>query len=948
MTDGSKGLSLNEIRRRVAKFVLDYQDVTRERQHTGDFWRDFMRCYGVESSYLQGVTFEYPARRSDTGGQGYIDAFLPGHYLIEQKSEGLIKRPKGAERSNAEQQAEAYLTGGDITSAQMPRYVVTSDFATIQVSDLSAPRTSPVRTKTVRTADLADHVEMFLFLTGRDVDTMIADDQAEASVAAARLMGDLYAALTGDDDVDGTQVQDAEDEDEASQEASILLTRLLFLMFGDDAGLWGRGLFLRFIETRTAADGSDLGAQLTALFNVLDTPEARRDKRIDEALTEFPYVNGAVFRHDDTMMRWFDRVMRDALLAACRFDWSRISPAVFGSLFQTVKSKTARREAGEHYTSEANILKVLRPMFLDGLRARLDVANTKPALEALHAELRTYRYVDPACGCGNFLIVAYREMRALELDLLVKLQAKRGAEDQLFLDPSSLLHVTLDQFSGIELNWWPAKIAETAMFLVDHQANQRMAKTLGYTPNRLPINIEANIHHANALTADWDVLLPTDPGARVFMFGNPPFLGRQTTSEAQKAELAAAWAPTKVGHLDFVTSWHAKALGYLDPLDGEFAFVTTNSITQGEPVSELFGRIESHGWRIKFAHRTFAWNSESASKDKAAVHCVVVGFTRDRTVKPRLFTYASAKSTPAEIPVTSGTINGYLVDGPQVYATGRSTPLADLPEVSFGSMPRDGGALVVTAEEYETFRADPIAFQYVRPYIGNEELVRSKPRWCLWLVDLDPADVPRSRLLKDRLERCARFRTDSKASSTRAWADRPHLFVQQAQPDVPYLAIPGVFAESRRYPTVGRMEADVIASNALFTCPDPDGFAFSVISSSMFMTWQRTVGGRLKSDPRFSKEVVWNTLPLPQVSAKQRRQIIEGGERVLAARALHPDRSLADHYQPLAMDRALIDAHAALDRVVDRTFGARRRAPGEAVRQQVLFARYGELVPPGV
>lgn len=643
MTATTKRLSLNEIRTRVAKFVVDYKDVKNEKQHTGDFWKAFMRCYGVEDSFLHGVTFEYPAKRSDTGGIGYIDVFMPGRYLIEQKTDGKIKRPKSGGESNAEQQASAYLTGGTITPAQMPRWVITSDFATIQVTDLSVSRKSPMRTKTIRATDLIDHVEMFLFLTGQDTDVLIAEEQAEASVAAARLMGDLYAALTGDADTEGTEIKDPEEEDAATMEASILLTRLLFLMFGDDAGLWKSGLFLDFIETRTAVDGSDLGPQLTALFNVLDTPEPR-DKRIDEALREFPHVNGALFAHDDTKMMWFDKPMRDALIEACKFDWSRISPAVFGSLFQTVKSKAARRFDGEHYTSEANILKILRPMFLDGFRARLEAANTKPLLEALHEELRNYRYVDPACGCGNFLIVAYREMRALELDLLVKLQTMRKKDLELILDPSDLLNVRLDQFSGIELNWWPAKIAETAMFLVDHQANQQMAKTLGYTPNRLPIKIAANIHHTNALLADWDSILP-GTGVQVFMFGNPPFLARKRTTAAQKAELASAWGVANTGHLDFVTAWHAKALSYLSSRNGEFGFVTTNSISQGEPVADLFPRIWEAGWRIKFAHRTFAWDSESAAKDKAAVHCVIIGFTRDPKTKPRLFNYPARRAS---------------------------------------------------------------------------------------------------------------------------------------------------------------------------------------------------------------------------------------------------------------------------------------------------------------
>lgn len=939
MPASSKRLSLNEIRTRIAKFVVDYKDVKNEKQHTGDFWRDFMRCYGIDSSFLHGVVFEYPARRSDTGGQGYIDVFMPGRYLIEQKSEGKISRPLGNEWSNAEQQAHAYLTGGDITREQRPRWLVTSDFATLQVTDLSAKREDPTRTLTIATRDLIDHVETFLFLAEDDADALIAEEQAEASIRAAKLMGELYAAMTGDDDT-SEDIEDPEQEDAETMEASILLTRLLFLLYGDDANLWKRGAFQRFIEGRTAEDGSDLGAQLAALFDVLNTPETRRDKRIDEAMTEFPYVNGALYA-DPGKMTFFDSKMRSALVAACRFDWSRISPAVFGSLFQTVKSKAARRSDGEHYTSEANILKTLRPLFIDEFRSRLEAANTKPALEKLHAELKTLRYVDPACGCGNFLIVAYREMRALELDLLVKLQTKRGKDTDLILDPSDMLNVRLDQFYGIELNWWPAKIAETAMFLVDHQANQRMAKVLGFTPNRFPIETAANITHTNALTTDWREALP-GASHRLFVFGNPPFLGRKVTDPAQKRELRQAWGVTNPGHLDFVTSWHAKTLGYLADKNGEFGFVTTNSITQGEPVADLFSKISEQGWRIKFAHRPFAWRSESAAKDTAAVHCVIIGFTRDTSAKPRLFDYPSPDSAPVERLATG--INGYLVDGPPVYATRRSEMLSpELPPLGYGSMPNDGGNLIISAAAYDEVVADPVAAKYVRKFIGATELINNKDRWCLWLTDLDPGDVGRSPVLRERLEAVKSVRLASKNPDTWPHAETPHLFWFINQRDVPYLCIPAHFSENRRYATVARFEPDVIAGNANFTCPDPDGFGFGIISSAMFMAWQRTVGGRLGSSLRFSGTLVWNNLPLPPVPAALRQQIIAAGKAVLAARALRPERSLAEHYHPLAMDQTLVDAHRALDRLVDRAFGATRGVKSEADRQAVLFARYAEL-----
>ncbi|MGY2703285.1 class I SAM-dependent DNA methyltransferase [Nocardioides sp. HB32] len=942
-TSNSKRLSLNEIRDRVAKFVVDYADVKNEKQHTGDFWKALMRCYGIEDSYLHGVIFEYQARRASTAGIGYIDVFKPGQFLIEQKSDGKITRPVPGGMSNAEMQARDYLLGGDITRQMEPRWVVTSDFATIQVSDLSKKREDPTRTITIATRDLIDHVETFLFLADEDPGDLIAADQAEASIQAAKLMGTLYSALTGDADVDN-DIENAEEEDDETMEASIVLTRLLFLLFGDDANLWERGLFHKFIKTRTLADGSDLGPMLAALFDVLNTPENKRDKRVDEDMAAFPYVNGDLYA-GPTKMQYFDSSMRDALLECCDFDWSRISPAVFGSLFQTVKSKEARHAAGEHYTSEENILKTLRPLFLDEFRARLDNTHTEPKLREFHTALKTYRYVDAACGCGNFLIVAYRELRQLELDLLVKLRIKKGEDLDPMLNPADVLNVTLDQFYGIELNWWPAKIAETAMFLVDHQANQQMAKTLGLFPKRLPIDIKANIHHGNALTTDWDTVLPT-AGPTTYVFGNPPFLGHYTRNAEQGKELEAAWGTSRVGHLDFVTAWHAKALGYLANKAGEFAFVTTNSITQGEPVPELFPRIHEKGWRIKFAHRTFKWNSESASRDKAAVHCVIIGFTRTpatRTDKGRLFDYPQLTGAPVERKVTTG-INGYLVDAPTVYVTSRSKPLsADLPVVAFGSMANDGGGLLISPDEHAAVVADPVAAKYVRKFVGARELINNLDRWCLWLVDLDPADVANSPVLKERIGSVREKRAASNRATTKELAQTPHLFGELRQPTVPYLCIPRHFAEDRLYATVARFGPEVIAGDANFTCPDPDGFGFAIISSAMFITWQKTVGGRLKSDPRFAGTTTWNTLPLPAVKAALRKEIIAAGKGVLDARAKHPERSLAAHYNPLAMDPDLLKAHRALDRVVDRAFGSTKRQPAEADRQQVLFERYAEM-----
>lgn len=940
-------LALNEIRRRVAAFAVEWADETSERGESQSFWNDLLDCFGVKRRQ-QGVLFERRARRASTGAHGFIDVFWPGVVLAEQKSGGKIVAPQGAGRSNAEDQAFDYLNGGDITPAEFPRYVVTSDFATIQVTDLEAPPGEPARTVTFATADLAANFRCLLFLAGYEQLDFVEAAQAEASVEAARLMAALYTALTGDADSDPSVNPD--DEAVITHDASVLMMRLLFLMFADDAGLWDEpGVFERFIRNRTAEDGSDLGARLGDLFQWLDRPPHKRPDRADEALQGFPYVNGALFK-ERVDNAYFDQTMREALVRACEFDWTRISPAVFGSMFQAIKSKEARRQGGEHYTTEENILKVLRPMFLDELRAELDAANTRPKLNKLHERLATLRYLDPACGCGNFLIVAYRELRQLELDLLVKLREKQGRSQILSLDATYDLKVSLDQFHGIELNWWPAKIAETAMWLVDHQANLRMDATLGLAPKRLPINISARIVHANALTIDWSDVVRTNKDSRVYVFGNPPFVGARRKEGTQAAELESAWGHKVSGELDYVTAWHGQTLQYLRHRVGEWGFVTTNSITQGEPVAELFQPIWVAGWQIKFAHRTFKWTTEARSKDGAAVHCVIIGFARDPAER-HLYDYPTLTGSPTLVPATN--INAYLVDGPDVVVTSRpGKPLSPgLPRVHYGSMANDGGNLILDEVSVESARADPIAGKYVRRFVQAKDLVNNKPlRWCLWLAGADPRDINQSPFLTARVAATKEHRLKSNRSVTNKLAATPQLFAEIRQPTDRYVAIPRHTAEDRPYVTLLYLEPDIICGDANFAAVDPDGLIFSIMSSAMFITWQRTVGGRIKSDPRFSAEVVWNNFPMPDVDVKTRNKILTAGQAVLTARQRFPDRSLAEHYAPLSMDPDLVRAHRQLDRAVDVAFGLKKLHPQEIDRQSCLLRRYAELttalVPP--
>lgn len=930
-----RGDALNALRGFASHWAQTVQEWTvkgtahTEKSYAQSFWSDLLSCFGVPAARRD--LFEKDALRASTGNMGYIDVFWSGVFIGEAKS-------LGSDLDAAHRQALDYLGGGSISNHEFPRYVLVTDFARLRIDRLGIDPWSvefPV-------AEVSDHLDQLLFLAGHD--TITPAEQEDASIQAAELMAGLYAAMVGEDadEAVGDEAPvDPGEEDAEVQHASMFLTRILFLLYGDDAGLWEADLFHRWVEQATTVDS--LGGQLVSLFQVLDTPPARRPKTMPDLLARFPYVNGALFA-DVMPADFFTHAMREALLSACRFQWTRISPAIFGAMFQLVKSREARRTAGEHYTAESNILKTIGPLFLDDYRARADrlIANksTTPAqLSAFQEELAANIYVDPACGSGNFLNLAYAKLREIETDLIVERRRRLG-ETGMSLDATLEQKLTIDRFHGFEINWWPAKIAETAMFLVDHQANRHLAASIGQAPERLPITITAHITHGDALDLDWEATLPA-PRGQTFVFGNPPFLGHATRSAEQADQLRTVWETKDISRLDYVTAWHAKSLGLLASRPGSFAFVTTNSISQGDQVPRLFGAIFAAGWRITFAHRTFAWDSQAPGK--AAVHCVIVGFTKDETVRPRLFTYTSPSAPPLAEAVSTG-INGYLVDAPNVLVEKRATPLSSeiLPAL-FGNMARDDGNLIIEAEDYDTVMADPVVAKYVRPFTGSRELLHNLPRWCLWLVDLDPGDINRSPLLKARLDAVAAFRAKSKASSTRGMAATPHLFGQRSHRDVPHLCLPKVSSETRRYYVAKSIDARTIASDLTFTVEDVDGLQFALASSSMFITWQKAIGGRLKSDIRFGNTLTWNTFPVPDLDARAREKIIAAGLGVLDARELHPERSLADAYNPLGMDPALIKAHDKLDRGVDMAMGAARKLTTERQRLEVLFERYGEL-----
>jgi hypothetical protein len=770
---------------------------------------------------------------------------------------------------------------------------------------------------------------MFWWLAGyRSIE--LAEDEEEANLVATDFMAKLHDAVLS--------------SGYSPHSLREWLTRILFCLFADDTQVWDRNAFTSYIFLHTREDGSDLGPALAHLFQILNTPEDMRSTTLDDDLAVFTYINGDLFE-ENLPIPSCDTATRNALIHACKFDWSAISPAIFGSMFMNVMTPAERRELGAHYTTEENILKTIRPLFLDELEAELKQANSRITLDRLHDKLANLTFFDPACGCGNFLVIAYRELRRLESELWAKRMVVTKQAVVPALDVAQICRITVDQFYGIEIEEFPGRIARTALYLMDHKSNLDFSKRFGQYFVRFPIPASPHIRVGNALRFDWNDLLPSDSAN--FLFGNPPFVGSRLATAEQRADTDLVWEGEKRrGTLDYVTNWFKLAAEYSEGVDIQMAFVATNSITQGEQPATLWRELWKHGMNIDFAYRTFAWKSEA--KGKANVHVVIIGFSsRKKPTKLKLWEYPDFNG-PGVL-IEAKRINPYLIDAANLVVTTRQQPLSEesVP-MFFGSMPRDNGHLSnITADEARAIRSqDPVAAKYLHRLIGAEEVINGGERYCLWLVNADPSDVTRSPVLRERLAAVRAMRLASKAASTRAFAATPGLFAQLAQPTTRYLAIPRHSSETRDYFPTAFYEPDVIASDALLTIPGASNQLFGILSSKMFTAWNRTISGRLESRVRVSQEITYNNFPFPSLSSEANAKLSRTATSVLAARADYPDASLADLYNPLSMPASLVKAHEELDIVVDALYSPRRKFTTEAERLSVLFEHYDALTAP--
>ncbi|MGX7003786.1 class I SAM-dependent DNA methyltransferase [Caballeronia sp. KNU42] len=907
-------LSFNEIRKRLSAFALQWKTATRENADAKLFWARFYECYGIrpESSTI----YEKAVDKLD-GGRGFIDSFIPGLLIVEHKS-------RNKNLDSAFTQASDYFMA--LPELERPRYIVTSDFARFRLYDLATGNLSECTLK-----DLPKRAGWFSFLLDSDAPPKIVEE-SPVNRQAAYAVSKLHEALLR--------------ANFRGRELELFLTRLLFCFFADDTGIFGADGHLRYLIEHTREDGRDTGTRLFELFDVLDTPDDQRQVNLDEALAGFTYINGHLFS-ERTRIPAFDRDMRETLLHCADLDWSGISPAIFGAMFQGVleahtptdSRQSSRRELGAHYTSERNILRVIDPLFMNDLRAELTSARrSKPRLQALYDKLPTLNYLDPASGCGNFLVIAYRELRRLENEVIADLfDFDRGRG---LLEVSTLCRVRVNQFYGIEIDDAAAHIARVALWITDHQMNLEAAERFGNTRPTVPLIDAPHIHRANALRTEWAEILP--PKNCSFVMGNPPFVGKTYQTAEQKSDLRSVCYKLKnAGLLDYVAAWYMKALEYMkENPTVNVAFVSTNSITQGEQVAALWPTLLEGGIKIRFAHRSFKWSNEG--KGNAAVHCVIVGFGLGEQEIRTIYDHSDAANVDGRA-IQAKRINPYLVDAPDLVLSNRRTPICAVPELINGSKPAEGGNLLLSSEEMTTLiAAQPSAKAWIRRILGADEFINNLQRWCLWLVNVPPTELRAVSDVYKRVKAVQAMRLASVDLQTQKDAATPSLFQKIRQPNTPYLLIPSVSSERRDFVPIGFIAADVIATNLVLTMPDATNFHFAILNSTMHNAWMRAVCGRLESRYRYSATIVYNNYPWPEPTEAQQAILETTAQRILDARLLHPEASLADLYDPLTMPAKLRKAHEANDRAVDAAYKYKGDKT-DAARVAFLFERYGRL-----
>jgi hypothetical protein len=899
-------LSWNEIKDRANHFSKEWADAFNEEAEAKPFLEAFFNVFGIARRKV--ATFEERVKKLNDR-DGYIDLLWKGTILVEMKS-------KGKDLNKALQQAKEYTES--LPQHQIPKYILVCDFEHFRLLDIEEDTEQYFLLK-----DLIKNVQHFSYLLGYQKKTY--KEQDPANIKAAELMGKLHDRL--------------EEIGYKGHDLEVYLVRILFCLFAEDTTIFTKQQFQDYIELRTNEDGSDLASHLHELFQVLNTPNANRFSNLDEQLADFPYVNGKLFE-ENLRTASFDSKMRKALLDCCYLDWSKISPAIFGSMFQSVMNPTERRNLGAHYTSEKNILKLIKPLFLDELWQEFEkVKSNENKLKSFHTKISQLRFLDPACGCGNFLIIAYRELRLLEMEvvkILLKGSSVLSINDYLLCD--------VDKFYGIEYEEFPAQIAQVAMWLIDHQMNLQASEVFGNYYIRLPLRKSATIKHGNALRIDWQSILQPqlhDVWAKVdvdnlkydYIMGNPPFVGSNIMNSEQRVDTQRICSS---GVVDYVAAWYFLAAEYTKNKNTEVAFVSTNSITQGEQVSEIWHYlINDANIQINYAHRTFRWSNEG--KGNAAVFCVIIGFSQKKNKEKKLFHYDNIKGEPAE--VIANNINPYLHEGNTTIVVRRSKPICEIPLIYKGNQPTDNGGLIMNEVEKDDYlREEPNGKMFIKYLVSGKEFLNNQFRYCFWIIK-DFELINELPLLKSKIESVRKFRLESTFSETRKLAQRPYQFRDLKNPKS-FIVIPATTSENRNYIPFSVLDDSYIPSNSIYFIDNTNNYHFGILTSLMHMAWVKTVCGRLESRFRYSKDIVYNNYPWPENPSDKQKQLIETkAKQILDTRGKYPNSSLADLYDPLTMPPDLVKAHHELDKAVDQAY---RPQPftSEAMRMEFLFELY--------
>lgn len=905
-----------------------------EKGESQAFWLSLLRdVYGVEHPE-QFISFEEQVHLDHTS---FIDGTIPStKVLIEQKGLGKdLKKPirqSDGSLLNPFQQAKRYIT--ELPVSQHPRWVVTCNFSTFYVYDMERPGGEP---EEILLENLEKEYYRLQFLV--DSGNEHLKREMEVSIAAGRIVGLLYDALSA-------QYADPTSE-RAMKSLNVLCVRLVFCLYAEDAGVFGRhGMFHDYL---VQFDARRLRRALMELFGILDTPAAERDPYLKDdspELAAFPYVNGGLFADEDIEIPPFTDEIRELLLsrASDDFDWSEISPTIFGAVFESTLNPETRRSGGMHYTSIENIHKVIDPLFLDGLRAEFDeacsvtVAKTREnRLKAFQKKLASLSFLDPACGSGNFLTETYISLRRLENDVLRELQ-----HDQIVFGDADWnpIQVSIRQFHGIEINDFAVTVAKTALWIAESQMMKETESIVLMHLDFLPLKTNANIVEGNALRLDWESVVPKRE--LTYIMGNPPFVGYSLQSREQKADILSIYVDEKgkpyktAGKIDYVSGWYFKAAQLMQGTEIRTALVSTNSITQGEQVAGVWKPIyDRFGIHIDFAHRTFRWDSEAS--EKAHVHCVIVGFSCAPSSAARLL-YADGRMQSVE------NINAYLVPADNIFVESRTKPVCNAPILQNGGKPTEGGNLILTIEEKaDLVKAEPMTEKFIRPYMMGKDFIQRKPRYCLWLVGANPAEIMRCRLVKERVEAVRKYRLASSKEATRRKAETPMLFDEVRECMSDYVAIPKVSSENRRYIPMEYISKEVIPGDKLFMLPDAGLYHLGVLTSNVHMAWMRAVCGRLKSDYSYSNTIVYNNFVWPSPTEEQRAKIEQTAQAILDARALYPECSLADLYDEVTMPPELRRAHQQNDKAVMQAYGFSVRDTTESKCVAELMKLYKQM-----